>query len=301
VYTAEANLKNSRTQLRQDVMLNPYGTFLPPEIQPLTRPNPQEKILVDEEHALELAVQYRPSLGGLREATRDALLQVKFSENHVLPQLNLGAQFGLSSTAGTTPCQRSLGTSTTPPNCFVPNPTPPPTNIGGNRLPFGGIYGDSLNRLWGFSFYNYAAVLTFQVPLDNAVPRAALAQARVLYDQQRMLYRAALSQAVIDVQSALANLYADQKRAQATAQATYYARQSLHDEQVRFRVGMATTHDLLQFQKEEVSAEGNEVQAEVDLENAKLALGHADGTLLQSFNINWEVLNPHEVPWYASF
>ena len=108
VYTAEANLKNSRTQLRQDVMLNPYGTFLPEEIQPLTRPNPQEQMVVDEERALELAVQYRPSLGSMREAIRDALLQVKFSENQVLPQLNMGAQFGLTSTAGTTPCQRTF-------------------------------------------------------------------------------------------------------------------------------------------------------------------------------------------------
>jgi outer membrane protein len=300
VYTAEANLKNSRTQLRQDVMLNPYSTFLPEEIQPLTRPNPNEQIVVDEERALELAVQYRPSLGSMREAIRDALLQVKFSENQVLPQLNFGAQFGLTSVAGTTPCQRGLGTTTTG-NCSVPNPAPPPPSIPGNKLPFGGIYGDALNRLWGFSFYNYAAVLTFQMPLDNAVPRAALAQARVQYEQERMLYRAALSQAVVDVQSSLANLYADQKRAAATAQATYYARQTLHDEQVRFRVGMATTHDLLQFQEEEVSAEGNEVQAEVDLENAKLALGHADGSLLQAFQINWEVQNPHETPWYAAF
>ena len=109
VYTAEANLKNSRTQLRQDVMLNPYGTFLPEEIQPLTRPNPQEQVGVDEERALELAVQYVPSLGSMREAIRDALLQVKFSENQVLPQLNLGAQFGLTSTAGTTPCQANSG------------------------------------------------------------------------------------------------------------------------------------------------------------------------------------------------
>jgi outer membrane protein len=299
VYTAEANLKNSRTQLRQDVMLNPYGTFLPEEIQPLTRPNPQEQITVDEERALELAVQYVPSLGSMREAIRDALLQVKFSENQVLPQLNLGTQFGLASTAGTTPCQAKLGISGTPGNCTIP--AVPPVPLNGNRLPFGGIYGDALDRLWGFTYYNYAAVLTFQMPLDNAVPRAALAQARVQYEQQRMLYRAALSQTVVNVESALSNLYADQKRAQATAQATYYARQSLHDEQVRFRVGMATTHDLLQFQEEEVSAEGNQVQAETDLENAKLALGHADGTLLQQFNINWEVENPHEVPWYAAF
>jgi outer membrane protein TolC len=299
VYTAEANLKNSRTQLRQDVMLNPYGTFLPAELQPITRPNPQEQIVVDEERALELAVQFRPSLGSMREAIRDALLQVKFSENQVLPQLNLGAQIGVTSVAGTAPCQLNF-TGGTNGNCENFNTTTPkPGN--GTKLPFGGIYGDALNRLWSFGFYNYAAVLTFQMPLDNAVPRAALAQARVQYEQQRMLYRAALSQAVVDVQSALANLYADQKRAQATAQATYFARQSLHDEQIRFRVGMATTHDLLQFQEEAVSAEGNQVQAEVDLENAKLALAHSNGTLLQYFQVNWEVQNPHEVPWYAAF
>ena len=302
VYTAEANLKNSRTQIRQDVMLNPYGTFLPEEIQPLTRPNPQEQVGVDEERALELAVQYVPSLGSMREAIRDALLQVKFSENQVLPQLNLGAQFGLTSTAGTTPCQVQLGGGTGG-NCETANVRPPavPTPGNGNKLPFGGIYGDALDRLWGFTYYNYAAVLTFQMPLDNAVPRAALAQARVLYEQQRVLYRAALSQMVVNVESSIANLYADYKRASATASATYYARESLHDEQIRFRVGLATTHDLLQFQEEEVSAEGNQVQAEVDLENAKLALAHSDGTLLQQFNINWEVQNPHEVPWYAAF
>jgi outer membrane protein len=298
VYTAEANLKNSRTQLRQDVMLNPYNTFLPEEIQPLTRPNPTEQAVVDEERALELAVQYVPSLGSMREAIRDSLLQVKFSENQVLPQLNLGAQFGLTSTSGTTPCRPPLGT----PVAGSGNCTPPGfVSLSGSKLPFGGVYGDALDRLWGFTYYNYAAVLTFQVPLDNAVPRAALAQARVQYEQQRVLYRAALSQTVVNVESSLSNLYADYKRAAATASATYYARQSLHDEQIRFRVGLATTHDLLQFQEEEVSAEGNQVQAEVDLENAKLALAHSDGTLLRQFQINWEVQNPHEVPWYAAF
>ncbi|HUO04768.1 MAG TPA: TolC family protein [Candidatus Binataceae bacterium] len=292
VFTAEANLKNTRSQLREDVMFNPYGTFLPAELEPITRPAPEEKMTMDENRALELAVQYRPSLAGMREAIRGALMQEKFSENQVLPQLNLGTQFGINSTAGTTPC---LSTSSAVGNC---------TPLGGgtgSQLPFGGIYGDALNRLWGFSFYNYAAVLTFQVPLDNATARAALSQARIQYEQQRAQYRAALAQAVVDVQSALSNLYADQKRATATAQATYYARQSLHDEEVRFRVGLATTHDLLQFQEEEVSAEGNQVQAEVDLENAKLAMGHATGTLLQSFQIDFDVKDPHDTPWYAAF
>ena len=44
----------------------------------------------------------------MREAIRGALMQVKFSENQTLPQLNLGAQFGLNSTAGTSHCIRNF-------------------------------------------------------------------------------------------------------------------------------------------------------------------------------------------------
>jgi outer membrane protein len=298
VFTAEANLKTARAQLRQDVLYNPEQTFLPAEIEPGDAPNPHESIPMAEDRSLKLAVMYRPSLAGMREAIRGALMQVQFAENQTLPQLNLGTQIGVTSTAGTSRCSPKFGSFGPPPNCTI---FAGGTAIAGNRLPFGGIYGDALDSMWNFSFYNYAAVLTFQMPLDNAVPRAALAQARVSYEQQRMQYRAALSQAVVEVENALANLYADQKRAQATEQATFYAKQALHDEEVRFRVGMATTHDLLQFQDEEVLAEGNQVQAAVDLENAKLNLQHAQGTLLRAFNIQFQIQSPHEVPWYAKF
>jgi outer membrane protein TolC len=298
VFTAEANLKTARAQLRQDVMYNPQQTFFPAEIEPSEKPNSHESIAMAEDQSLKLAVMYRPSLAGMREAIRAALMQVQFSENQTLPQLNLGAQIGITDTAGTSRCSPKFGTFGPPPNCVIPTSGGP---IIGNRLPFGGIYGDALNNMWNFSFYNYAAVLTFQMPLDNAVARAALAQARVSYEQQRMQYRASLSQAVVEVENALANLYANQKRAQATEQATFYAKQALHDEEVRFRVGMATTHDLLQFQEEEVSAEGNQVQAAVDLENAKLNLEHAQGTLLRAYNIEFQIQSPHDVPWYAKF
>ncbi len=301
VFTAEANLKTARAQLRQDVMFNPQGTFLPAEIQPAQLPNPHEAIVIDEDGALRAAVEYRPSLASLRESIRSALLQVQFSENQVLPQLNLGAQVGVTNTAGTSKCFGPLSNPTANGRRHL-HACEQSTGLNcGSKLPFGGIYGDALNKMWNFSFYNYAAVLTFQMPLDDAAPRAALAQARVQYEQTRLQYRAQLSAAVVQIENALANLYADQKRAMATEQATFYARQSLNDENVRFRVGMATTHDLLQFQEEEVSAEGNQVQAFVDLENAKINLQHAQGTLLTAYNINFQVQDPHETPWYATF
>jgi outer membrane protein len=296
VYTAQAAQRAARAALRQDVMMNPSSTFVPQEIEPTDKPNPARDINPNEEVALETAIQYRPSLEAMREAIRGALMQVKFSENQTLPQLNLGAQFGLSSTAGTTPCIRNF-TGLTSGNCAA-TPLIPRS---GTKLPFGGIYGDALNRLFGTSFYNYAAVLNFEYPIDNAAARSVLAQTRVQYESLRMQYRASISTAVVAVQTALANLEADQKRVQATREATYYAAQSLHDEEIRFRVGMATTHDLLQFQEQLISAQGNQVQAEVDLEDARLSLEFEQGTLLRAFQINFQLQDPHRSHWYSNF
>jgi outer membrane protein len=298
VFAAEATLKTARAQLRQDVMLNPASTFVPEDVEPAEAPNPGYVINDTEETALERMVEYSPALGGLRETIRTSLLQVKFAENQTLPQLNLGADFGATAVAGSTVCIQNFRAGVTG-NCTIA--ATPPVSNNGARLPFGGIYGDALNRLLDARFYNYAAVLSFEMPLDNAAAKAALAQARISYEQARMQYRESLSQSIVQVESSIGNLHAFEKQVEATRNATFYAEQSLHDEQVEFRVGMATTHDLLQYQEELVTAQGNEVQADVGLENARLALWHAEGTLMNIFNIDFQVQNPHVAPWYTQF
>ncbi|MGH7906648.1 MAG: TolC family protein, partial [Candidatus Binataceae bacterium] len=301
VYTAEAQLKTARVALREDVMLNPRHAFLPQIIIPADQPNPQMRIDQDETRALEIAVLYQPTLGGLREAIRQSLMQVKFQQNQLLPQFNVQAQIGNNALAGNVLCSSTFGNSALA-NCFnAALPVIPGQIVNGVELPFKGTYSTVLNHLFNFGFYNYAVVLSFERPIDNASARSALAQARVAFAQSRMQYRASLSQVVVEVENSLANLHADLQRVQATKQATYYAREALHDEEVRFRVGLATTHDLLQYQEELVTAEGNEVQADVDLQNAVLALEQAKGTLLIAFNIHFQLQSPHETPWYAAF
>ena len=299
VYASEAALKSSRAQLRQDVMLNPAGTFLPENIEPAEIPDPAVQINDDEESALEQMIEYSPALGGLRESIRTSLLQVRYQQNQVMPQLNIGGQFGVTALAGTTRCAQHQFFSRRPAELRRGRNRSPKVN--GFRLPFGGIYGDALNHMLDARFYNYAGVINFEMPLDNAAAKASLAQARIEYEQARMTYRAALSESVTALETALANLRADEKRAQATKAATYYAEQSLRDEQIKFRVGLATTHDLLQFQSELVTAQGNEVSTDIDLENARLALWHAEGTLLRTYNIDFQVEDPRESPWYAKF
>ncbi|HTW86681.1 MAG TPA: TolC family protein [Candidatus Binataceae bacterium] len=297
LYSAEAGLKSARVILRQDVMLNPSHRFLPRRIEPAEAPNPDEPVEIEEERSLELAVQYRPALAALREAVRTAEFLVKYQTNQLLPQFNLVAQFGLSSIGGDALCGSALGLPPSEINCVsLEEPS------GGFMLPFSGDYAETLNRMFGTRFYNYAIQFNFELPLDNAPIRAQLAQARIGYEQARVQYRAGISRVVVEVENSLANLTAAIRRVKATRAATEYARQSLHDEQVRFRVGLATTHDLLQYEDALVTAEGQEVQADVDLENAKVALRDSDGTLLRSFQIKFQIQSPHEPrPWYALF
>src|SRR5260370_22338593 len=207
-------------------------------------------------------VLYSPGLAGLGVSIGSAVLEVKVSEEQVLHQRNMGSQFGITSARGNVVCTPLTGT-TTGSNCTSAGGTP-----GATITSFKGSYGDSLNRLFDFGYYNYAAVISFEMPLDNAAANAALAQSRVAYEQSRLQYRSALSQSVLQIESALATLRADVQRVQATKHATYFAENSLHDEQVRLRAGIATTHDLLQFQSELGTVQCDEVSADVHLESA---------------------------------
>ena len=301
VSAAKAGLVIAQTTLRQDVALNHADAMLSAEIVPLQQPDTQAETIDTDDIAFKKMLDDSPALAGLREAIRSALIQVKFAENQTLPQLNFGAQFGITSNAGNSKCTTS-GTVPAFANCFSPSgPVVPPGSDNGALLPFGGDYGTSLNSLFDFKFYDYAAVLGFSMPLDNAAAKAALAQAHVAYDQARMQYRQALYQQVLLVKSALANLTAFQEQVVATNEATKYAQKALHDTDAQFRVGLATTNTLLQYQSNLVTAQGNEVQADVGLENGRLALWHAEGTLLGQFNIDFQEQRQSQTPWYARF
>jgi outer membrane protein TolC len=300
VYQAEGALETARTVLAQDVMYNPDHTFLPANLEPVERPNPRELGINDEE-SLEHAMMYRPELASMRELIRSDLLQVKYSENQTLPQVNIGAQFGITAVSGATICNPIFAASALHivSNCTVQ--LPGPVSTPGIRLPFKGLYPDALNRMFDFAFYNYAVVFNLERPLNNDAAKSALAQAKIAYEQQRLRYRDLISSIVVDVQSSLNGLKANYKSAQAAKTATQFAAASLHDERERFRVGMATTHELLQFIDSLVAAEGNEVNADVNFEVSKLQVRHAEGTLLRAFNIQFVPANPDVRPWYGRF
>jgi outer membrane protein TolC len=139
------------------------------------------------------------------------------------------------------------------------------------------------------------------VPLSNDYANATLAQARIESDEQRLRYHEQISQIAVQVETALSNLRTGVERLHATNAACDYARAALSAEEARYRTGVSDTHELLQYQQELISALGNQVQTQLDLEIAKLSLKHAEGTLLRTFQINFALEDPHRSPWYSRF
>ncbi len=301
--TAEANVASARAGveiagsiLTQDVMLNPDKTFLPRTVQPADLPTPNEPLNQEEERSIEDAIVYRPSLNAMREAVRNALLEVKYQTNQLLPDLDIVVQLGVNAMAGPPICLPPFGSAgKQQTNCTVAG------GPGFALAPFAGAYGAALNNMFGLHYYEYSALLFFEMPLDLAYIQANVGQAKAYYEQLRVQYRQSVEQAIVEVQTALSDLGADLQAVKAARASVRYARRALQDEQARFRVGMATSHDLLQYENQLVAAEGNLLQTEVALENAKLALRHADGTLLRSLQIDFQVQSPRERPWYSRF
>lgn len=296
VLAAQSAVATAKAVLRQDVMLNPQHSFLPERIDPSERPTGTANIDLDEQRSLELAMENRPELGAMRESLRGMHLQVRFSENQTLPELNIGAQVGVTSTAGSLNCFKFHDVGM--PNCTVGSSSPP---VLGTQVPFGGTYGDALNRMWNFSFYNYAVGLTLRVPLDNDYANATLAQARIEYNQERLRYRDQVSKIIVEVESALSNLATTAERVRATDASAEYARAALTAEEARYRAGVSDTHELLQYQQLLISALASQVQAQLDLEVAKLTMEHAKGALLKCFQIDFKVDKHYQTPWYARF
>jgi len=270
---------------------------LPEDIEPVDTPGDNPILAGDAEQWLETAMQQRPELAAMGEAIRVNHLNVRYAKNQTLPELNLTAGAGLASVSGAVNCIH-VSTALFPSNC-VSNLTSPPRS--GIAVPYQGVYGNALSGLGNFNFYNFAAGVTFLMPLDNETAQANLSLARIQYDQERMRYRDLANQIAVDVVNSLSSFRSSRDRARSTAAATEFASEALRAENARYQLGLADSHEVLQYQQELIAAQADQVNAGSDLEVAKLAVWHAAGSLLSSFHIDLVASDKHRTPWFARF
>lgn len=131
----------------------------------------------------------------------------------------------------------------------------------------------------GWDFPNNSAALTFSLPLRNRsadyaerAARAAVRQAKLAYEKAELDVLAEVRSAVRDVRFAAESVLAAQKSAE-------LARRQLSAEQARQEIGLSTTFQVLEFQRDLAEALSNEAAARASYAKALAKREHTEGRL----------------------
>lgn len=279
VIVAENDLEVARMTLRLTLNLNPNQLFMPRPIEPNDRPS-VEPFAVDRAASLGSALTRRPEILSAGLAIQIQNLQSRYAENQLLPRLDLKAGAGLTGLSG---------------HFRQCTAIPCPTN------PFPGDYSRSLDRLGSGDFYNYSVGVVLQIPLSNAQARSKYAQARIELEQAQARRRDLVSQITLEVEKSLGDVESGFKRIQTTRRARELAEENLRGQERRFEVGLVTQKDVIDFQSRLLDAQGAELRAVTDYNNSIARLKLAEGTLLESYDVQVEGPKKESDPWWARF
>ncbi|HZR83760.1 MAG TPA: TolC family protein [Candidatus Binatia bacterium] len=279
VIVAENQSFQAKRVLQQLVFLPGFNEWLPRAIDPVDRPS-TERVDLNPEASLQTAVTQRGEIRSARLNVQANDLNVKITENQLMPRFDVFGTYGVNSLSGD------------------PTRANDPLNF---RSIYGGTYGDALGRLISNNFYTYAGGVRLEVPLANAAADAAAQQSRVQREQAMGTYRQRVSDVLLEVGQSLGDVSSNMKRIDASRVARELAEENLANQTRRYEVGMVTTTDLIRFQNEVSNARLVEIQAVIDYNNSITALERAEGTLLDRFNVEVAQRRATATPWWARF
>jgi outer membrane protein len=144
---------------------------------------------------------------------------------------------------------------------------------------------NSLDQLVSGEFYGYVLRLDLQVPIFNREARAENAQAQIAINRSR-LRRDALGQSIsLEIRDALTQAETNQARVEAASAAVRSAEERLQGETARFEVGVGTTRELIEAQRDLLLAETILLRSQVDLIKSHALLDRAVGRTFDRFNL----------------
>jgi outer membrane protein TolC len=235
---------------------------------PHTEPFP-----LDLEAARAMALAHRPDLASSQVDLRTRALDLTYARNQSLPSLSLRANYWSPGISGT----QLLYQDNDPLTGIVIGTVP-----GGPSLAFK----DALR----FKYKNWFVGLTFELPLENVISRARVAQARLESDQAAIRLRDLEEQALLEVEIAVRAADTDYQRIQAYRLARELAEQKLAAEEKKLEAGLSTNYTVLQHQRDLALARTNEIRAQIDYNLSLARLQKAMGTTLESKNIRFSGL-----------
>jgi outer membrane protein TolC len=240
------------------------------EIIPVEQGDPDP---ADEEFTrlLEMAVEMRPEMQEADLSISNFNIRHKQSKDNLKPKLDLVAgyqQYGLGGNTIVRDFSQWPGV-----------PEPPIVAV----LP-GGL-GDSLSALGSADFKGFIVGLNLELPIKNEASRAQNAKAQI--DLRRAeLQRRSLRQVIaLEIRDAMTQVEMNEARLEASKTAVKAAEERLDAEEARFEVGLGTTRQLIEAQRDLLQSISVEVRSEMDLRKSLALLDKAVGRTFEKNNI----------------
>ncbi len=203
---------------------------------------------VDEALAIKYALASRPELKVQRVTLKTNELQARVARSQTLPQLDFTASAALT---------------------------------GLDRA-----YKRDLDYVGSGHYPVWTAALQLTYPIGNDAAENDYIKSKLKVEQSRTQVRSLEESIGKDVRTAVRAVSSGYKQLDVTARGRAYAEEVLQAFIKKQKVGLATTKDVLDVLNNLVTAQGNEIQAVTDYNNAIVALWKATGELLEKEGIS---------------
>jgi outer membrane protein len=261
------------------------------EIMTLDQPKQPELIEATSfADAIKEAFAKRPDLQEQVLNLKNAAIDVQATRRALLPTATLSAQYNSVGLAGNSPIR---GVST-----FVDNGIPI-VDANGTPVTVNGVpifesvaktssigtsqqgFTTAQSQIFHSQFPEYLAQLTLNLPLRNRSAQADNARALLTQRQLETQLQQLKNAALLDVRNTYIALTQDRAQVDAASEARQLQQETFEAEQKKYRLGASTVYNVILTQRDLITAEGTELRALANLEEAKANYERALGRTLE--------------------
>ncbi len=245
------------------------------------------------EDSIKEAFAKRPELQEQLYNLKNADIDIQATRNALLPSLTLSGQYSSVGLAGNSPIKGTAVVTGGAPIVDA-NGNPITVDVNGVATPIfeplsaSPVIGTNQqgfttaqSQIFHNRFPDYSAQLTLSLPLRNRSAQADSARAILTQRQQETSLQQLKNAALLDVRNTYIALTQDRAQVDAASEARQLQQETFDAEQKKYRLGASTVYNVILTQRDLIAAQGTELRALANLEEAKANYERALGRTLE--------------------
>ncbi len=242
------------------------------------------------EDSIKEAFAKRPELQEQIYNLKNADIDIQATRNALLPTLTLSGQYGSVGLAGNSPIK---GPATLSANQLLPI-----LDVNGNPVVVNGVpifepiqvapvigssqqgFTTAQSQVFRNRFPDYSVQLALSLPLRNRSAQADSARSILTQRQEETVLQQLKNAALLDVRNTYIALTQDRAQVDAASEARQLQQATFDAEQKKYRLGASTVYNVILTQRDLIAAQGTELRALANLEEAKANYERALGRTL---------------------